>query len=253
MAKILNYRFMGQFKILSTKHIKPHLKEEVAQKGIELVEQEFVDIVPILTRERHDEIMKWVLNPEDMAVVFTSRNAAVHVKMHMDVDDTCYVTNQWKIFCLDGATKEAVFEQLYVADITATANNAAELAQKIIEDGTFKKVIFFCGSQRRDELPELLTAKGIEVVEVVVYETVESPKIATNDLDVVLFFSPSGVKSFFSVNTLPEKTACFAIGPTTAKTLEEFTGNRIITSELPSQETMLANVWFYLQNINHYG
>jgi uroporphyrinogen-III synthase len=54
------------------------------------------------------------------------------------------------------------------------------------------------------------------------------------------------------VNKLSPDTVCFAIGNTTAQAIARFTANRIITSELPSQEMMLASVFFYLQNIDQY-
>jgi uroporphyrinogen-III synthase len=60
------------------------------------------------------------------------------------------------------------------------------------------------------------------------------------------------VQSFFSVNHLKKSTVCFAIGKTTAESIADFTGNKIITSESPSQEMMIASVQNYFQNINCY-
>ena len=45
-------------------------------------------------------------------------------------------------------------------NILGTADNAEQLAEKIIKDSIYKKFIFFCGDQRRDELPEKLKNNG---------------------------------------------------------------------------------------------
>ena len=58
-------------------------------------------------------------------------------------------------------------------------------------------VTFFCGNQRRDTLPDKVRAAGIKVEELVVYETVELPLKVTDHYDAILFYSPSGVRSFF--------------------------------------------------------
>ncbi len=77
------------------------------------------------------------------------------------------------------------------------------------------------------------------VHEVVVYETVETPTVAADDIDAILFFSPSAVKSFFSVNQLKSGAICFAIGATTAAAVKEYSGNKVFISEAPTQEALL--------------
>jgi uroporphyrinogen-III synthase len=158
----------------------------------------------------------------------------------------------WKIFCLSGKTREAVLNALVLEkNIVATAENASALAQKIIEHDV-KEILFFCGNKRREELPAILKKNGITVHEIIVYETIEIPSIITADIDGIQFFSPSAVHSFFSVNSLTRNTVCFAIGNTTADAIKDFTDNRIIISESPTQEMMMACVQFYFQNINCY-
>jgi len=235
---------MAQYTILSTKKIEPALKAELTEKGIGLVEQEFIAIKELFNKEKHEEVFPWVTKEDETAVVFTSRHAVACVNKHLHPFDTYYVPNQWQIFCLNGATQEEVLKRHDEKQIAGTATNAAALAQCIIDKGSFKEVVFFCGDKRRDELPNLLTANGIIVHEVVVYETIATPQVATNNLDAVLFFSPSAVNSFFSVNKLQPGTTCFAIGDTTAQAIGQHTTNRVITSELPSQEMMLASVVF---------
>jgi uroporphyrinogen-III synthase len=121
------------------------------------------------------------------------------------------------------------------------------LASKIIHDGV-TEIIFFCSNKRRDELPDILSEAGVRVYEIVVYETIETPFI-TEAVDGILFFSPSAVQSFFSMNQPGAGTVCFAIGETTAAAISERTSHQVITSEDPSQESMMARVESYFRNI----
>ena len=129
-------------------------------------------------------------------IAFTSANAVTPFDQYLHQHDTYYVVG-WKIFCLEGKTKETVLNSLLPKkNIIATAENAETLSQKIIEHGV-KEIIFFCGDKRRNDLPDGLKKAGIIVHEVVVYETLEVPAIAAGDIDGILFFSPSAVRKFF--------------------------------------------------------
>lgn len=243
---------MAQYTILSTKKIEPHLKEEMAQQGIEVTEQEFITIKPILTEKKHREVMSCVLNPEKSGIVFTSRHALINIEQDIFEETTGVgrLPAQWQVFCLNGVTQDVLLKRVPQDQIIDTASSAAELAHKIIANGSFKEVVFFCSNKRRDELPDLLQKNGIAVKEVMVYETVENPVVMTGKPDGILFFSPSAANSFFSVNKLPAGILCFAIGDTTANTISRYTTNKIITSGRPAQEVLLADVKRYFQHID---
>jgi uroporphyrinogen-III synthase len=144
---------------------------------------------------------------------------------------------------------EKLIPSLFIA---GTAANSKELAELIIAEGRTSSVVFFCGNIRRDELPDMLRSHNISVEEIIVYETVETPAILEEEYDGILFLSPSSVKSFFSNNTLPKHTICFAIGGTTGKALEDVTDNRIIESPVPSMNMLVQTAIFYFDNINCY-
>lgn len=243
---------MARYTILSTKKIDPGLKTEMAEKGVDVLEEAFITIKPVLTQSKHEEILPWIIDQQAIAVVFTSQHAVATVEKYLHQGDTYYIPAHWQVFCLNGATEEQARTLVHAGQIVDTASHATELAAKIIAHGQFKQVVFFCGHQRREELPRLLKEAGIEVVEIIVYETIATPVLATGNLDAVLFFSPSAVKSFFSANTLKKDTPCFAIGATTAAALDDYTDNKVITSEAPTQQMMLASVWYYLQNLDLY-
>ncbi len=66
----------------------------------------------------------------------------------------------------------------------------------------------------------------------------------------ILFFSPSAVKSYLSLNQPPSKAICFAIGDTTAETLKEKLVNRIIVADKPGKKEMVDLVIKYYNEHN---
>ena len=231
---------MAKYKVLSTKKLEASLIEKAKQNNIEIIEQTAISINTISTKEKWQEIHQYA-EAGNQYVVFTSSYAVHAIKsfLHFYVNPA---TVQWKIFSLSGRTKESIEEHLDLfGKINDTADDASILAKKIIEHKV-KEVIFFCGNKRRDELPDALKKAGMVVKEVIVYNTTETARLATADVDGVLFFSPSAVNSFFTVNSLTNNTVCFAIGKTTAKWVSQFSNNKTIISELPTQEGVLAAV-----------
>ncbi|WP_276480567.1 uroporphyrinogen-III synthase [Paraflavitalea pollutisoli] len=243
----------SQHTILSTKKLEPGIRNQLEANGIHLVEQPFIDVQPIVNYSKYKEIWPVLNVKADQAIVFTSKHAVEAIGKHLSGGDAVYIPDNWEIFCLDGATKDKVTEVFSALHIVATAPNATELAAKIIAYGDFKEVVFFCGNQRLDTVPDALKAGGIGVKEIVVYNTTDTPSpIETNSFSAVLFFSPSGVKSFFSVNSLPPAAVCIAIGATTAGILSNYITNRIIISAVATQLSMAESVTDYLQQIDSY-
>ena len=66
----------------------------------------------------------------------------------------------------------------------------------------------------------------------------------TSKQDGILFFSPSGVESYFKLNSIKDET-CFCIGETTAEALENKKVKNIIISEKPSVESVITQVIEY--------
>ena len=110
------------------------------------------------------------------------------------------------------------------------------------DEGEDSELIFFCGDQRRDELPGILRNNDIEVNEIVVYQTVIVPHKVDKKYHGILFFSPSAVKSFFSLNKLNEEIRVFAIGKTTADAIQKNTDRELIIAETPGEENMIDQV-----------
>lgn len=226
---------MKTFRLLVTKKITGSLLLRAGLKGIDILEKEFIKIQPVVSDTLKKNISS--LAGSKHTVAFTSKNSVSAVTANENVKGA-----DWKIYCLDGATREEIRKHWSDERIEGTAQNAAGLVTEIKNTNNGKKIVFFCGNLRRDDLPGLLRDDGYEVEEVVVYETILSPETIIDDYDAVAFFSPSAVKSFFSKNTLKKGAVCLSVGRTTTAALKEITKERIVTSDTPSEESVIRMV-----------
>ena len=128
-------------------------------------------------------------------------------------------------------------------NIISTASNATTLADEIIAwektQHTITHVVFFCGDQRRDELPQKLKQNDIEPEEIITYKTIETTHTISHNYDGILFFSPSAVHSYFKTNKASDNTIFFAIGETTANTIKGYSSNKIVVSNTPDKNELL--------------
>jgi uroporphyrinogen-III synthase len=206
----------------------------------------FVDVLPFIKTEQLSsiEIQQEIEQASTLeaTVIFTSVAAVEAVAAELNE-----YRPPWVIFCIGYATRLAV-EKFFGADvIVATADNAKNLADIVIKEGHVDTVIFFCGDQRRDELPELLRQNNIDINEIVVYHTVAVPRKVEKKYDGILFFSPSAVRSFFQNNQLDHQTTLFAIGNTTAAEIKKHSTNKVVVGREPKKELLLANAINYFQ------
>ncbi len=176
------------------------------------------------------------MSTESKVVVFTSTNAVVSVAEQVKK------TPNWKIFCTGGKTKEHVLALFGENAIVASAKNASTLAERIIAAEPIAKIVFFCGDQRLNDLPEKLANHNIITQEIIVYTTVQTPVFIEKNYEGILFFSPSAVHSFFSMNTIATDVVLFSIGHTTSSAIQTYCTNQIVTSEWPGTESLLELV-----------
>lgn len=224
-----------KLKVLSTKVLNQETLDKASVNDITIDELPFITTAPINTDELKN-ILRGFLQ-QNITAVFTSKNS---VKAF---DQIVNAEVPWKIFCIGNSTKNFVSKIFGEEKVSGTADSAAELSNVILQDEAIKKVIFFCGRQRREELPEKLKANELEVEEIIVYETWETPqKITKKIYDGILFFSPSAVKSFFSLNKINKQTKVFAIGKTTADAILQHINKEIIIAETPGEEDIIDQV-----------
>lgn len=222
--------------ILSTRPLNIEIIKEAERQNIYIDCISFIETEPLNTPELKKIIQN--LGQQKITIVFTSMNAV------NSVTENLTLIPEWSIFSIGQTTKELVIDFFGKETILATANDANSLADAIIARGE-KEIIFFCGDQRREELPGKLKANNIKVKEVVVYHTVVTPQVVSKKYDGILFFSPSAAESFFSVNTIAKDVILFAIGNTTADAINKMAKNKIIIAEQPGKEALVKKMLTY--------
>ena len=95
---------------------------------------------------------------------------------------------------------------------------AAELADYLVKYHKNDFFHFFCGNIRSDEIPSKLKENNIAFEEIEVYKTTLNPKKFERQFDAILFFSPSGVRSYCEErsNLTNDEATFVCIGTTTA-------------------------------------
>ena len=208
------------FTILSTAALPfdriPQIPETVDVKVVP-----FLEISPLVDTILETEVA--ILSAKKITAVFTSAHA-VHI-----VAGLLKQKPNWKIYCIRNETRIAVVNWFGSGANIKFASNALFLSKYMIAD-EIREAVFFCGDQRMDILPDNLRQHGVRLTERVVYKTVLTPVYLNEHPDAILFFSPSAVRSFFSVNALLSQTTVFAMGTTTAAALIQFTTNPVIIS-----------------------
>ena len=225
-------------KVLSTKKLDPSLSKFAADHQILLFEAEFIRI----TLLDNEKIRRQVNIGNKVIVVFTSKNAVNGLSAILENPKIC---EHWKIYCIAGATADLV-KTRFDKTATGTAVNAGQLAHVITNNEVPQQVFFVCGNKRRDELPRALSAAGFSVEEIQVYESILIPVKTDDRFDAVMFFSPSAVQSFFSVNSIDPDTVCFSLGSTTTAELKKYTSYKIVTAGSPSEAEvvkLVARAW----------
>jgi uroporphyrinogen-III synthase len=220
-----------QINILSTKKLLPNQKQDLLDANVSLIEEDFIE-----TNIKNFELSKVHDN-----IIFTSQNAVQSILQH----PKCEELKSKSVFYVGMKTKDLLTENGFeVVAYTGYASDLAEIISLVYSSDSFT---FFSGNSRRDVLPDTLKENGITFNEIEVYETNITSKKTSSKLDGILFYSPSGVESYFKLNTIKDEM-CFCIGETTAEALENNKVKNIIIADKPSVENVIAEVIEYYQS-----
>lgn len=217
--------------ILSTKVLDDVLLAKASDHGINISCLPFIETRSVRDKDILQTI--GILGGRPITAIFTSSKSVTEV--------AALLTQKvnWNIYSLFGATKEQVQLHFPQSVVHATAADSAALAGEMLKDG-IAEAYFFCGDKRMDTIPEKLAGK-IDLKQLIVYTTHDVAHKIEQHFDGFLFFSPSAVKSFVSVNAIDATTACFAVGSTTAESLRPYTQN-ITVAAVASGQAMLDKV-----------
>jgi len=188
------------------------------------------------------------------AVILTSRNAADHffricAEMRVTVPDTM------KYFCISEST--AYYLQKYVVyrkrKIFHGKQTFTDL-MGIIKKNKDERFLLPCSDIHKEEIADILDEQKIKYTKAVLYKTVCSDlsDLANVNYDVLVFFSPSGIKSLYQ--NFPKfkqnKTRIAAFGPTTAKAVQEAGLKLNIHAPRPNAPSMTMALEQYIQEMN---
>jgi uroporphyrinogen-III synthase len=229
-----------KYRILSTKRLDNALLATAAESGVQIIPRAFINVSYLQTASLRQKINSLI--PREISAVFTSANAVKAVAALADTSQA-----RWHMYCLPGATIEAVTELFPNSQIVANAVSSAALATILLHQQA-PDIVFFCGNIRRDELPVTMQQHNIPLEEVTVYETTELKSTIVGKYDGILFYSPSGIKSYFASNKPSPGVICFAIGETTAGVLREYTQNTIVVSSAATSAALVNTAIHYLNN-----
>jgi len=194
-----------------------------------------------------DGVLKIINNYRKSDWVFTSTNGVKALQKLME--NGLQVRPEVQLFAVGSKTKQAL-ERLGLEARIPRIQNAAHLAELIIDEGKIDSVIYFHGNLSRDEMSDTLRKENIEVIESEVYKTIISPvELPEKPVEAVLFYSPSAVEGFKQGEGFEKDLPMlFAIGPTTAEALRKETDQNIEVSSMPDTKVLLKTVADYIFN-----
>ena len=214
--------------VLSTKMLSLSQKELFLNSGLGLVEYDALKI----------EFLNAEIPLDQDNYIFTSKNAVkAFLNQAKELD-----LSKYNAFCVGEKTKSILQEK--GVNVMEMAENASALAEILVKKHQKESFLFLCGNKRRDELPASLKKNNVQYKELEVYRTHLNAKAFQRDFDGILFFSPSGIRSYLLKNTLGNSTL-FCIGDTTAAEAQKHSKN-IILANKPTVENVLV------QAINHF-
>jgi len=215
--------------ILFTKNIDSDLLSKELGNGISA---ECVEVIQI------KNLNVKAFDLKDNSLIFTSSNGVKSFfENHFQPNEDFTTKNYNKIYCVGEKTKRELRKNGF--GTFKVLKNAETLSKFIIDHCQYEKFIHFCGNLAIDVLDEQLPLQNISYRKVTVYETKEINPLIPEKYHAIVFFSPSGVRSFAKNNSL-ENMILFSIGGTTSKELRKHTKSEIFTSNKNTLSNLLS-------------
>lgn len=207
-------------KILFTKKLdKTYLKEKLGSS----VSFDFLEVISFTIKKQKPFELK------NKSLIFTSTNGVKSFfENHFVLNEKFTEQNFNRVYAVGNKTKSELRKHGF--GTYKLFRNAEELAEFIIEHATQEKFLHFCGNLTVDVLDSRLPLQNIDYRKVEMYSTkLLFPKVEQK-YDALVFFSPSGVRSFAKFNSL-EVPRIFSLGKTTEKEIKKYTYREVITSD----------------------
>ncbi|ANF50550.1 uroporphyrinogen-III synthase [Chryseobacterium glaciei] len=206
-------------KILFTKNIDQSILSQ------QLGEDILVDCVEVI---KTNPIRINSFDLKNSSLIFTSVNGVISFfNNQFKPNEDFTAKNYNKIYCVGEKTKRELRKNGF--GTFKVLKNAETLSKFIITHCQHEKFLHFCGNLAIDVLDKELPLQNIKYNKVTVYNTEEINPLVPEKYHAIVFFSPSGVRSFANQNSL-EGMTLFSIGETTSNELRKYTQEKIYTS-----------------------
>jgi len=183
-----------------------------------------IDFIPFIRVEGVDvaEVRRQKVNPANFtAVILTSRNAVDHY-FRIAEEMRFSVPNEMKYFCTSEAI--AYYLQKYVVYRKRKiyfGDGRFEDLVPLFKKNKTEKFLLLTSDTLKPEIPKIIRAAKIKYSRLTLYKTVSSDlsNLADVKYDILVFFSPSGIKSLFEnfPDFVQGDTIIAAFGSTTHK------------------------------------
>ena len=191
---------------------------------------------------------------EYTSVIFTSRQAVDHffrIAKELRVE----ISEELKYFCMSEST--AYYLQNYVQyrkrKIFHGERTFMDL-MTIIKKFPDESYLFPCSEIHKQDLPNALSKEGISFQKAIIYKTVacDLTSIKLDDYEMLVFFSPSGIKSLLEnfPNYEQGKQVIATFGKTTQQAAKELGLKANIIAPAPKHPSMSMAIEAYVKESN---
>jgi len=188
------------------------------------------------------------------AVIFTSRQAVDHF-FRIAKEVRANIPEDMKYFCISEST--AYYLQNYVQyrkrKIFHGKQSFADLME-VIKKHKDNKFLFPCSEIHKQDIPNALTKEGIEFEKAIIYRTLacDLSKIDIATYDMLVFFSPSGIKSLYK--NFPDfeqgEKAIATFGKTTAEAAKKAGLKINVNAPTPKAPSMSMAIEQFVKDSN---
>jgi len=188
------------------------------------------------------------------AIIFTSRNSVDHF-FRLAKDLRAEIPDTMKYFCISEST--AFYLQKYVQYRKRKifhGKQSFEQLLELIKKHKDEKYLLPCSDIHKTSMTRLLDENEVDYQKAVFYKTLASDlsHLSINEYDMLIFFSPSGVKSL--LKNFPKfkqnSTLLAAFGPTTANAINEAGLELNISAPTKTAPSMTMAIEQYIQKMN---
>ena len=196
---------------------------EIAKKfNLNLDFRKFIKIEGIPGKEFRKERINIL---DYTAVIFTSRNAVDHY-FRIAKEMRCEIPDSMKYVCVSEST--AYYLQKYIQYRKRKIFHSKEsfdILTELIKKHKNEKFLLPCSDIHKMEIPNILNSLKVTYKKAIIYRTLANDLSDVNisDYNLLVFFSPSGIKSLFK--NFPEfkqnNCAIGVFGPSTTKAAQD--------------------------------